>query len=78
MARQGIDAFAVAAIMVENPRKSPLQLLQEKCGGMSIGPNAAMARGTELEPEACNSYEIRFGVRILPACCPAPHLGTRP
>ncbi|MBI4005372.1 MAG: YqaJ viral recombinase family protein [Gammaproteobacteria bacterium] len=65
---QGIGASDAPAIMGENPWKSPSQLMREKCGGRGNGTNAAMARGTELEPEARKSYEIRFGVCVVPAC----------
>lgn len=64
----GIGASDAPTIMGENPWKSPEQLLKEKCEKRSERPNAAMARGTELEPEARKSYESRSGVCVVPAC----------
>jgi putative phage-type endonuclease len=65
---QGIGASDAPAIMGENPWKSADYLLQEKCEGKTYGSNAAMARGTALEPEARKCYERKFGVRIAAAC----------
>ncbi|MEA1959453.1 MAG: YqaJ viral recombinase family protein [Chloroflexota bacterium] len=65
---QGIGASDAPAIMGENPWKSANYLLQEKCEGKVYGPNAAMARGTRLEPEARKRYESKFGVRVAAAC----------
>jgi len=65
---QGIGASDAPTIMGENPWKSAAQLLKEKCEGKSGGPNAAMARGTALEPEARKRYESRSGVCVVPAC----------
>jgi putative phage-type endonuclease len=65
---QGIGASDAPTIMGENPWKNAAQLLKEKCEGKSGGPNAAMARGTALEPEARKSYEGRSGVCVVPAC----------
>ena len=66
---QGIGASDAPAIMGENPWKNPAQLLQEKCGETKrFSPNAAMVRGTELEPEARKCYENAVGVRVVPTC----------
>lgn len=65
---QGIGASDAPTIMGENPWKSPAALLKEKFEGKSGGTNAAMARGTELEPEARKSYESRLGFCVVPAC----------
>ena len=65
---QGIGASDAPAIMGENPWKNATQLLREKCGVKQNGSNAAMDRGTELEPEARTHYEIKFGVQVVPAC----------
>jgi putative phage-type endonuclease len=54
--------------MGENPWKTPEELLEEKCSGKGIIANAAMARGTLLEPEARRCYEKKFGIRVMPAC----------
>ncbi len=66
--RQGIGASDAPTIMGENPWKSAADLLREKCSGGTSSPNAAMARGTALEPEARKSYETKVGVRFAPAC----------
>jgi putative phage-type endonuclease len=65
---QGIGASDAPTIMGENPWKSPEELLAEKCGGKRQGQNAAMARGTTLEPIARKQYETRVGVQVDPAC----------
>ena len=65
---QGIGASDAPAIMGENPWKSADYLLQEKCEGKTYGPNAAMARGAGLEPEARKCYERKFGIRVPAAC----------
>ena len=65
---QGIGASDAPTIMGENPWKSAEYLLQEKCGRKTYGPNAAMARGTTLEPEARKCYETKVGIRVVPAC----------
>jgi putative phage-type endonuclease len=65
---QGIGASDAPAIMGENPWKSAAQLLKEKFEGKGEGTNAAMARGTALEPEARKRYEHKSGVRVDPAC----------
>jgi len=65
----GIGASDAPTIMGENPWKRPAQLLAEKIGTTkkSAG-NAAMARGTALEPEARQRYETITGNRVHPAC----------
>ncbi len=66
--RQGIGASDAPTIMGENPWKSADDLLQEKCSGETSTPNAAMARGNALEPEARKRYETKVGVAFTPAC----------
>ena len=65
---QGIGASDAPTIMGENPWKTPKDLLEEKCGWKKVPTNAAMARGTALEPEARKSYEARVGFPVVPAC----------
>jgi putative phage-type endonuclease len=65
---QGIGASDAPTIMGENPWKSPKDLLEEKCGWKTISTNAAMARGTALEPEARKRYEATVGILVVPAC----------
>ncbi len=65
----GIGASDAPAIMGENPWKTSAHLLAEKLGtAEKFGGNAAMARGTALEPEARSRYEAISRVRVLPAC----------
>lgn len=65
----GIGASDAPAIMGENPWKSSIRLLSEKLGTADkFGGNAAMARGTALEPEARKRYEAISKVRVAPAC----------
>jgi len=65
----GIGASDASTIMGENRFKSAAQLLQEKRGpSRDFGQNAAMARGTELEPEARRRYIAKTGRDVRPAC----------
>ena len=67
--RNGVGASDAPAIMGENPWKSSAQLLSEKIGiAKNFEGNAAMARGTALEPEARKRYEVISKVRVVPAC----------
>lgn len=65
----GIGASDASTIMGENRFKSSAQLLQEKRGSArDFGQNAAMARGTELEPEARRLYTAKTGRDVQPVC----------
>jgi putative phage-type endonuclease len=65
----GIGASDASTIMGENRFKSSAQLLQEKRGqARDFGQNAAMARGTELEPEARRLYTTTTGRNVRPTC----------
>jgi putative phage-type endonuclease len=64
----GIGASDAPAIMGENPWKTPNQILADKLGLSEPFINAAMERGSALEPEARRQYEKTFGVRVKPAC----------
>ncbi len=65
----GIGASDAPAIMGENPWKSSAHLLSEKLGiAEKFSGNAAMARGTALEPEARKQYEAISSVCVAPAC----------
>ena len=65
---QGIGASNAPTIMGENPWKSAGQLLKEKVGGKKTDSNAAMDRGSMLEPEARRLYEAKVGVQVVPVC----------
>jgi hypothetical protein len=54
--------------MGENPWKTPNQVLADKLGLSEPICNAAMERGSALEPEARRQYEAMFGVRVKPEC----------
>jgi hypothetical protein len=65
----GIGASDASTIMGENRFKSSAQLLNEKRGpAQDYGQNAAMARGTELEPEARRLYIAKTGKEVRPVC----------
>jgi putative phage-type endonuclease len=67
--QKGIGASDAPAILGENPWKSARDILAEKCGGVvESGQNAAMARGTQLEPEARRRYMAATGNEVKPAC----------
>ena len=72
---QGIGASDAPAIMGENPWKTREQLFREKLLGFNSSPNAAMARGTALEPEARRRYEQRVGIQVRPACLQSMKIG---
>lgn len=56
-------------IMDENPWKTSDMLLEDKCGPVRESyQNAAMARGTALEPEARAAYIKETGNQVSPAC----------
>ena len=66
---KGIGASDASTIMGENRFKSAAELLQEKRGpARDFGQNAAMARGTELEPEARQLYIAKTGRNVRPVC----------
>lgn len=65
----GIGASDAPTIMGENPWKSAPRLLSERLGTADkFGGNAAMARGTTLEPEARRQYEAISKVCVAPVC----------
>lgn len=67
--REGIGASDAPAIMGECPWKSAKYLLRQKCGpAAEPRQNAAMARGTRLEPEARARYMASTGNDVRPAC----------
>lgn len=67
--RGGIGASDAPTVMGENPYASAEALLRTKRGSPhDAGTNAAMRRGTELEPEARRRYEARTGRDVRPAC----------
>ena len=67
--QKGIGASDAPAIMGENPWKSAACVMSEKLGTARIfAGNAAMARGTALEPEARTRYELFSKIRVEPAC----------
>jgi putative phage-type endonuclease len=66
---KGIGASDAPTIMGENPWKTITELLREKRGrAMRSEGNAAMARGTALEPEARQAYISQTGKWVEPAC----------
>jgi len=65
----GIGASDASAIMGENRFKSVREVLLEKQGvARESAQNAAMARGTMLEPEARRNYIERTRNNVQPAC----------
>lgn len=71
----GIGASYAPIIMGVSPYRTPYQLWAELTGnGQAQEENAAMRRGTELEPEARRLYEARTGNIAEPVCCEHPEL----
>ncbi len=66
----GIGASEADAILGRNRWKSAKAVLQEKAAPVRTGTfsNAAMARGTALEPQARAHYQQRTGHDVQPAC----------
>ncbi|NCC62253.1 MAG: hypothetical protein EOM12_15240 [Verrucomicrobiae bacterium] len=66
---RGIGASDAPTVMGENPWKSSARLLQEKRSRVrQTRPNAAMQRGTLLEPKARVAYECETGSHVHPVC----------
>jgi putative phage-type endonuclease len=72
--RGGIGGSEAPAIMGENPWKSRARLLAEKVGEPRYYSNAAMERGTALEPVARARYEAVLGITVEPACVQSTRL----
>ena len=73
---RGIGASDAPVIMGENPWNDVTALLREKSGPLrSHRQNAAMARGTELEPEARRRYIAATGKEVRPACLQSRQYG---
>jgi putative phage-type endonuclease len=67
--KQGIGASDAPVIMGENPWKKADQLLSEKLNKEDKDfQNAAMARGTALEPEARRRFEEIRKIKVQPVC----------
>ncbi|MFZ2644318.1 MAG: YqaJ viral recombinase family protein [Verrucomicrobiia bacterium] len=65
----GLGASDAPVVMGENPWKTADELLREKRGPATESvQNAAMSRGTLLEPEARKCYMLRSGRGVQPAC----------
>lgn len=64
--RSRFNASESAAVLGLNPWQTPYQLWLEKTGKSQTKPNAAMLRGTELEPLARAAYEQETGLVMQP------------
>ena len=72
--RLGIGASDAPTILGENPWKTADALLQERLGEpKEFVPNAAMMRGTALEPEARARYIAVTGIEVAPVCLQSTH-----
>lgn len=60
------NASETAAVMGVSPWQTPLQLWEQRTGRTQPVINAAMARGTQLEPLAREAYEKLTGVVMQP------------
>ena len=54
--------------MGENRWKSRTRLLDEKLGGVRSAQNAAMAKGSALEPDALKRFTKETGIEAHPVC----------
>jgi putative phage-type endonuclease len=65
----GIGSSDASTIMGQNPWKTEGDLTHEKLTiKLTSAPNAAMQRGTELEPMARAYYEDKTKVDVIPHC----------
>ena len=64
--RLHIGASDASTIMGLNPWHTKLQLWQEKCLGWTKEVNNAMRRGTAMEEQARNAYELHTGFVVSP------------
>lgn len=64
--RSRFNASESAAVLGLNPWQTPYQLWLEKTGRAQTAPNAAMLRGTEMEPLARLAYEQQTGLIMQP------------
>lgn len=64
--RKSITASDASVLISANPWKTPLQLWKEKLDGIETPVNAAMQRGTDLEPEARADFEDISGIPMYP------------
>lgn len=66
---QGVGASEAPAVMGENPWKSRVELLADKCGlSRRSDGSAAMSFGTAKEPEARSQYVAMLGIPVEPVC----------
>jgi putative phage-type endonuclease len=72
---KGIGASDASTVMGENRFKSAAELLQEKRQpAQGSFQNAAMALGTQLEPEARRRYIAKTGRDVRPVCVQSTQL----
>ena len=72
---KGIGASDASTVMGENRFKSAAELLQEKRQPVQGSfQNAAMALGTQLEPEARRRYIAKTGRDVRPVCVQSTQL----
>ena len=72
---KGIGASDASTVMGENRFKSAAELLQEKRESTRDSfQNAAMALGTQLEPEARRRYIAKTGRDVRPVCVQSTQL----
>lgn len=64
--RSRFNASESAAVLAVSPWQTPYQLWLEKTGKATNKTNAAMLRGTELEPTARAAYEEHTGLVMQP------------
>lgn len=64
--RTGITATDIAAIVGEDPYRSPIDVWADKMGeAHPVADNEAMAAGREMEAFLCDWYASAYGVRAL-------------
>lgn len=74
--RSRFNASESAALLGVSPWQTPYQLWLEKTGKTDSKPNAAMLRGTELEPAARAAYEEQTGLVMQPLVLEAGRYST--
>lgn len=65
--RNKIGASDAPVIMGVSPWKTPYQLWLEKCGALDPQMNKSMARGSQMESEARQSFINYIGIEVFPS-----------
>lgn len=71
--RQHVCASDFAALMGEDPWRSPADIYRSKVDQIEQSTNKAMERGTKLEPYARRAYQEHTGINVEPIVVEHPN-----